>query len=96
MKKFIYLFMGQGDETAQELASWENWFGDVGPNLVDGGNPLGAGRAMSSAGSKDLTHDNSAVTGYTIINAADMDEAEKLLTKCPMKNSVQIYECMPM
>jgi hypothetical protein len=37
-----------------------------------------------------------SITGYTIVNADNMDEAEKLLANCPIVTSVLIYEAMAM
>ena len=96
MKKFVYLYVGSGDESSQDMAAWEKWFGDLGAHLVDSGNPFGPGRATSTSGSSEMPHDHSTITGYNIINANDMDHAEALLRHCPMKSQVQIYECLPM
>jgi hypothetical protein len=37
-----------------------------------------------------------SITGYTIVNANNIDEAEKLLANCPIITSVLVYEALPM
>jgi hypothetical protein len=37
-----------------------------------------------------------AITGYTIINAEDMDEAERIAQGCPIITSIRVYEAMSM
>ena len=36
------------------------------------------------------------VTGYTLINAADIDEAEKIALSHPTVPTIQVFEAMPM
>ena len=37
-----------------------------------------------------------AMTGYSIINAEDMDEAEAIAQGCPIVASIRVYEAMSM
>ena len=37
-----------------------------------------------------------AITGYTMVNAEDMDEAEGIARGCPMITSIRVYEAMSM
>jgi hypothetical protein len=37
-----------------------------------------------------------SLTGYTVINADSMVEAEKIAQSCPMITSVRVYEAMSM
>ena len=36
------------------------------------------------------------MTGYTLINAQDIDEAEKIALSHPSVESILVYEAMPM
>ena len=45
---------------------------------------------------KELPHDKGAVTGYLIINADNIDEAEKIAKGCPIITSMRVYEAMAM
>lgn len=96
MKKFVYLYHGWGDASQTGMDAWTAWFGEIGESIVDSGNPFGPGKAVTAHGSTDLPTDDSAITGYTIIQAESMEAAEKLLTNCPMGSSVSVYEAVPM
>lgn len=50
---------------------------------------------MTKTGSSDLT-ESGAISGYSIINAESIDEAEKLLDGCPFIDCVRIYEAATM
>jgi hypothetical protein len=98
MKKFVYLYQGQGltAPTAEGMKAWGDWFASLGEKLVDGGNPFGAGREITADGATDLSNDPAPITGYSIVNAADLDAAQALLAGCPMSTGVRVYEALPM
>jgi hypothetical protein len=98
MKKFIFLYVGAWPETpTQEIKdAWSNWFASIGDKLIDGGSPFGPGREITHTGTKELPHDKGAVTGYSIINADNIDDAEKIAKDCPIITSVRVYEAMSM
>lgn len=96
MKKFMFLYVGSQDPTQDVMDGWTKWFSTFGDKVVDGGNPFGAGKEFSKSGVKDLALGPDAISGYTIINAADMDEALAILNTCPVLTSVRVYECIPM
>jgi len=97
MKKFVFLYYGAwpGEPTREIMDAWTAWFASIGENLVDGGNPLGQGREVTAGASTDLT-EASPITGYSIVSADSMDDAEKLLVGCPIIDGVRIYEAMSM
>jgi hypothetical protein len=97
MKKFVFLYQGWGDvEPGPEvMQAWGTWFERVGQHMVDSGNPFGTGREVTPGGARELTDETSPTTGYSIVSAADIDAAEKLLDGCP-STSVRIYESLPM
>src|SRR5450759_5935635 len=84
MKKFVFLYQGLGESTADAMRAWGAWFARVGEQMVDSGNPFGAGRQVTPDGVSDLSDDVAPITGYSIVSAADLDAAEKLLDGCPM------------
>ena len=79
MKKFMYLYVGWGEPTPEVKQAWGDWFAAVGPRFVDSGNPFSGGRQVTKTGSSDLTVESGEITGYSIINAESIDEAQKLL-----------------
>jgi hypothetical protein len=97
MKKFVILFYGYEEPTPQVMEGYNAWFTSMGARLIDSGNPFAGGREVSKAGTRALTLDEAApLTGYTIISAENIDEAEKLLAGLPIIHSVRIYEAMSM
>jgi len=97
MSKFVFLFKGLWPEPTPEVTeAWTSWFTEIGANLVDSGNPFGPGREVTDSATTDLPQGAESITGYTIVNADNIDEAEKLLANCPINTSVLVYETMPM
>ena len=96
MKKFMILHLGFEEPTPEVRKAWGDWFAEIGPLLVDSGNPFITGREVTKTGSSDLPRGPGAITGYCIVNAESMDDAEKLLENCPIIDSVRIYEAASM
>ena len=92
MKKFILLYYGFVTPTKEIGEAWGKWFESVGDKFVDAGSPFGYGREITKTGTKELTLDLDAITGYSIINAVDMDEAESIAKTNPMITSIRVYE----
>ena len=97
MKKFVYLYQGLWEPGNKSMMDgWTNWMAEIGDSLVDGGNPFGQGREVTNSGSRDLPLDPQSTTGYSIVEAETLDDAEKLLANCPIVTSVHVYEAMSM
>ena len=96
MKKFVIFHYGFENPTKEIMDAWGNWFASIGDKIVDPGSPLGPGREISPSGIKELPMGLESLTGYTVISADNMDEAEKIAKGCPMITSVRVYEAMSM
>ncbi len=96
MKKFVFLYYGFESPTQEIKDAWSNWFASLGDKMVDSGNPLGTGREITHNGTKELSLDKGAITGYSIINAESIDEAEEIAKGCPFITSVRVYEAVSM
>lgn len=96
MKKFVIFHFGFETPTPEIMDAWSKWFESIGDKIVDPGSPLGNGREISRSGTKELPMGLESLTGYTVINAASIDEAEKIAKSCPMITSVRVYEAMSM
>ncbi|WP_298292349.1 YciI family protein [uncultured Litoreibacter sp.] len=100
MPNFVFAFHGghtpEGEEEqAKMMAEWGAWYGELGPNIVDPGNPVG----MSKTVSKDGVADNGGanpLSGYSVISADSIDAATELAKGCPMvkhgNGSVEVAE----
>jgi hypothetical protein len=80
------------------MKAWMGWFGALGEAVVDGGNPLGMSKTVSSGGVTDGGGAN-PTAGYSLVMAADMDAAVAMAQGCPMLGdggSVEVAECLDM
>ena len=103
MAKYVLAY--QGGSMAQTEAEqkavmdqWVGWFGSLGAAVIDGGNPFGASKMIASDGS---VHDGNgaALTGYSVIDAANLDDATTKAKGCPVLaagGSVDVYEAIEM
>lgn len=98
MKKFVFLYnVSAEDENTQEaMDAWMSWFHSIGKSVVDIGNPLVGGKEVKSKKTINVTPEMSPVSGYSIVNAADMEGAIEIAKGCPSKAGVRIYESVPM
>jgi hypothetical protein len=96
MKKFLIFHYGFEMPTQEIMDAWGKWFASIGDKIVDPGSPLGPGREISRSGTKDLPLGMDSLTGYTVINADNIDEAVNIAKGCPMITSLRIYEAISM
>jgi len=96
MKKFVFFTYGYREPTKEIEEAWGKWFASIGDKMVDGGSPLGPGREISHTGTKELPLGMESLTGYCIINADNIDDAEKIAKACPIITSVRVYEANSM
>ena len=92
MKRFMLLHYGFETPTQEIQDAWGKWFASVADKMVDSGSPFSKGREISSGGTKELPLGMESLTGYTIIGARNMDEAEQIAKGCPMIRFVRVYE----
>ena len=96
MKKFLLLHYGFETPTEEIMAAWGKWFESVADRTVDQGGRFGGGREISHAGTKDLPLGMDSITGYTVVNADSLDDAEKIAQGNPFIASIRVYELMTM
>jgi len=95
MKKFVFLHFGFEKPTPEKMGAWGKWFESIADKQVDQGGFSG-GREISKNGTKDLPWGIESITGYNIIEAADLDEAEKIAQDNPYIASIRVYEIREM
>jgi len=102
MSKYVYVYKGGGMAATEEeqnaaMAAWGAWIGQLGDALVDVGNPFGASAAVESDGSSSNGAAGSALTGYSIVEAASLEDAVAKSRGCPVftgGGSVDVYEAI--
>ena len=92
MKKFIVIYHAPAEAMAQMaeatpeqkaegMKPWFAWKDSIGDKLVDFGTPLMGGTRLLPDGTSENSYKD--VTGYSILQANDMEEAKNLLSGHP-------------
>ena len=102
MPKYVFAYHGgkapeDPEEGAKVMAAWESWMKGLGEAIVDPGNPVGASKTVSAAGVQDNGGAN-PLSGYTLVNADNLDAAVEMAKGCPIlaDGSVEVAEAMEM
>lgn len=91
MARYMLMHIGFEKPTPEIMEAWGKWFESVADKSVEHGGLMN-GREISKDGTRDLPFDLKAATGYSIIEAGSMDEAEKIASSNPYISSIRIYE----
>jgi hypothetical protein len=98
MSKFVLLYPGgpppaNDEEKDQMMAAWGAWMESAGDSLIDIGNPLGPPTSVGGEG-------DGSVSGYSLVEAENSDEALALVSNHPMANvdgaRIDIHEAFNM
>ena len=104
MTNYVLLYSGGAGmpegEAAQKAvtAEWISWFGKLGANLVDGGNPFSMAKSVGSDGKVSDGPVGSMSNGYSIIKADSLDAAAAIAKECPVLKGgakISVYETVP-
>lgn len=71
------------------MAAWGKWFESIADKVVDKGGHFVGGREISHDGTRNLPLAKDSITGYTIIQAGNLDEAEKLPKVIPSSQALE-------
>ncbi len=104
MPKYVFAYHGGGmAETEEEMAAvmkaWEDWYGSLGEAVADGGAPVGAAKTVAADGSVTDGGGANPLTGYTVVEADDLDAAVGMAKGCPILTSggsVEVAETIDM
>lgn len=104
MAKYLFVYHGgkkaeNEEELAKGLDEWGRWFGSMGAAVIDGGNPVSFSNMVNPDGS--ITGDGGAnpATGYSLIEASNLDDALAKAKGCPIlqaDGSVEVAEAIDM
>ena len=89
MAKYIYLYRGPAtpiedftpEQGAEQMEAWNAWAGKAGKALIDFGSPFGPRTAVVDDGTEGTASEQN---GYTIVEAASLDEARTLPARAPV------------
>ncbi len=94
MKRFMLMHFGFEPPTPEIMAAWNKWFESIADIVEENGGFHGGAREISSDGSRDLTIGPGCITGYSIIRAETLEDAEKVGAANPFVDSIRVYEIM--
>ncbi len=103
MAKFIFIYKANEahdlstvpeSELKKMLEPWETFFKSMGATLLDRGDAVKfGGKIVSKSGTKDV---DNLLTGYSVIEAKDLDEAVEKAQDAPSilgnQGTVEVYE----
>lgn len=101
MSEYVLLYSGgkmpeSDEEMAQVMQAWTDWMGSIGDALKDGGNPFTpAAKTIAPDGSVSDGPVGTMATGYSIINAASLQDAVDISKGCPVLEGgakITVYE----
>ncbi|MHA1190140.1 MAG: hypothetical protein ACTSSQ_06750 [Alphaproteobacteria bacterium] len=104
MPKYVFAYHGGSmpeaeaeAERAEIMAAWGAWMEGIGSDLADGGNPTGVTKTVNADSSVADGGGANPISGYSLVNAADIDAAVAIAAKCPILDgggSVEVAEAM--
>ena len=102
MPKYVFVYHGgkmpdSPEEGEAEMAKWGAWLEGMGAAVVDGGNPVGPSKTVTSGGVDDNGGAN-PVSGYSLVTADSIDAAVEMAKGCPIlqHGTVEVAEAMEM
>ena len=103
MPNYLLAYHGGGNPESEEaqaavMLAWNEWLEATGEAMLDLGSPVGATMSVSSDGSVGPAPAD-AVSGYSIVEADDMDEALAIAKGCPVLadgGTVEVAELVDM
>ncbi len=104
MSKYLFVYHGGSnpespEEVAEVLDTWGQWFGTMGSDVIDGGNPVGISSTVQSNGSVVDNGGENPASGYSLIEASDLNEALTRAKECPILSAggtVEVAEAIDM
>ncbi|GMQ86779.1 MAG: YciI family protein [Acidimicrobiia bacterium] len=107
MPKYMMVYKGEAtdltdmseEEAGAVMAKWDVWIEGIGSALSDIGTPFGPASSIVDDGTAGTAH---SLSGYSIVEANDMDAAQGLADGHPFLSegkgdyAIDIYELMPL
>ena len=104
MAKYLFVYHGGSKpESEADIASvmekWNAWFGKLGKSVIDGGAPVGPSTTVLADGSVKNDGGANPVSGYSMIEASNLEDAIEKAKGCPVRDaggSIEVCEAMEM
>ncbi len=104
MAKYLFVYHGGSkpdskEEVAEVMNAWGQWLGSMGSAVIDGGNPVGQSSTVQSNGSVVDNGGANPASGYSLIEAPDLNDAIAKAKGCPVLargGSIEVAEAFDM
>lgn len=104
MAKYLFVYHGgkkpeSKADQAKAMDDWGKWMGGMGSALIDGGNPVGKSSTVKSDGSVVNDGGSNPTSGYSLVEAAALEDALAHAKKCPILahgGSIEVAEAIDM
>ncbi|MDH3714712.1 MAG: hypothetical protein OET44_12790 [Gammaproteobacteria bacterium] len=104
MAKYLFVYHGgskpeKEEDVAKVMDAWGQWMGSMGSAVIDGGNPVGMSTTVLSDGSVVDNGGANPASGYSLIEASDLDDALAKAKACPIlevDGSIELAEAFDM
>ncbi len=104
MSKYLFVYHGgenpeSQEEVAEVMDAWGQWLGSMGSSVIDGGNPVGISATVQSNGSVVNNGGDNPASGYSLVEASDLNEALIKAKGCPVLSAggtVEVAEAIDM
>lgn len=91
MNRYVLIHVGFENPSPEMMEAWGKWFALIGDKNAENVG-FGAAREVTHSGTNDLEWGQDSYTGYSMIDAEDMDEAEAIAKACPFIKGIRVYE----
>jgi hypothetical protein len=90
--KYVFAYHGGGTPTdsadvKKVMDAWGKWFGSLGASVIDAGNPVGKSSTVKADGKLVSGGGSNPISGYSLIEAKDLEDALKKAKGCPILKS---------
>ncbi len=104
MAKFLFVYHGGEEPKTEEegqkvMDAWGAWLGNLGSAVIDGGNPVGKSTTVLPDGSVSHNGGANPTSGYSLIEASNLNDAIEKARGCPIlqsKGSIELAEAFDM
>jgi hypothetical protein len=88
MTKYLLAYHGGSmpqskEEGEKTMAAWMSWLNGLGASVIDIGNPTTGNSKTVAPGFKLSNGGSTTITGYSIVEAANLDKAVEMVKGCP-------------
>lgn len=91
MKKYLLLTVGFKQPTPEQMEQWNAWFTNYGKSIIEQVGLMN-GKEVTAESVTELEMNESAITGYLVVEMESLEQAVQMAKDCPAVTSTRVYE----